>query len=1183
MRLSVLILLTLPIYASQMATGQVREDVVAGLVVDSLQVSPGEQVTLQPFVVANSEQFVLEGRVLQRGEYALDNRFGLLTLIDSTAAGLLVARYRTLPFGFQKSYVLREGLSLEDVADTSNVIEDLEAQSARASQSARDPFGDSKVQRSGSITRGIVAGNNRDVTVESGLRMQLSGEIVDGVDVQAVLTDENTPIQPEGTTQRLNEFDRVFIQIQSRKGTVQLGDFDINYKDSEFARFTRKLQGIHLFSDLPSVRGNEPAVTIDVAGATSRGIFRTQEIEPIDGIQGPYRLEGENGEQFIIIVAGSEVVYLDGVAMIRGETNDYVVDYATGEITFTPNRIVTSDRRINVEFQYTTNQFSRTLTGAAVTANLWPAKNGNARSSFGVTFVREADGDLFNEEFGLTSADSLQIISAGDGLAQRSGAEPVIYDPEAPYVQYIRQLLIPENPESDTIFVAVETRPADSVEVFRVRFTRVGSRNGSYVRLGRGVNGILYEYRGAGQGEYEPVRILPKPANHNVLDFNGRLEPIQNVELFGEWARSFNDQNRLSSFDGVDDIDHAYKTGIRIKPIPVSFGFAERGHVEGEGFRRQIGANFESFDRIRPVEFGRKWNLNARSVSATGGVLNAGDEEIDEANLAVYFNPQLFVKGEIGSLDLAGAFKGRRNAAEFGLVDRVSYLIESISSDDNVLAEQGSWFRQKGALQHPIFGGRFTPRFEFEQERREQRAASTDSLTMASLSFTEYRPGISWGAERLEASLLMEFRDEQDWAEGELRDASKAWTYQTQFNYRPGTVFNTDGSVGYRVRRFSEYFRTNLRREDAESVLLRWNTQWRPAKKAIELTTRYEASTERTPTLQEIYIRTGPELGQYVWEDVNEDGAIQIDEFLPERTPNEGAYVKTFIPSDSLSSIISVRARVRLQFEPSRIWGKEAAGLKKILRQVSSRTTFEVQEKSREEDIAQIYLLSLDKYRSSLNTLNGRIRFSQDLLLFRSIPKIGLDFRFNQLRSLSELAAGEESRFLNVWSVEGRFAPTRKWGFKMRAETEDNRLGSEAFASRRYDIEGIRLEPEISFSPTNTLSFVGSSDWAKKTDNTGDRTASVLKLPFEVRLRKIRKAQVSARFEVAFVKLEGEALGLSLFELTDGRGAGTSYLWGLNGDYTLNQFLRLSFAYDGRSPADAPTLHTLRVQMSALF
>ncbi len=1155
----------------------------SGVVTDSVRVEAGEVIELSPFIVSGSETIELDGRTLLPAEYVLDYRFGLLSLVDSVAAGLIVVRYITLPFSFEDVYQLREMLELGAVADTSRVIEELEAQAAREVRAVRDPFGDSKVQRSGSITRGIVAGNNRDVTVESGLRMQLAGEIVDGVEIQAVLTDENTPIQPEGTTQRLNEFDRVFIQIQSRRGTVQLGDFDINYQKAEFAQFSRKLQGIHVFSDLPSVHGNQPALSIDVAGATSRGIFRTQEIEPVDGIQGPYRLEGENGEQFLIIVAGSEVVYLDGVPMVRGETNDYVIDYATGEITFTPNRIITSDRRISVEFQYTTNQFSRTLTSSSVTANLWPGANGNPRSSFGVNFIREADGDLFNEEFGFTPADSLQIISAGDGLAQRSGAEPVLYDPEAPYVHYVQQLVPSTEIDNDTIYVAVDARPPDSVQVYRVRFTRLGARQGSYVRLGRGVNGILYEYRGPGQGEYEPVRVLPKPANHNVLDFHGRIEPIRNVELFGEWGRSFNDQNRLSTLDSSNDIDYAYKSGLRIKPVPISFGFEERGHVEDEVFRRRIGANFESFNRIRPVEFGRRWNLNARAVSATSGVLQGGDEEIDEASAAVYLNTKSFIRGEAGRLDLGGLFTGKRTSAELGIEERVAYYLESIQSEDATLSEDGSWFRQRGSVSHPLLGGRLVPRFEFELERREQRAAGTDSLTLSSLAFEEYRPGISWLAEKLEAGFQMEYRDEDDLAEGQLQNASHAWTYQTQFNYRPGNVFNTEGSVGYRVRRFSEYFRTNLRREDAESMLLRWNSQWRPFSRSIELTTRYEASTERTPTLQEIYIRTGPELGQYVWEDANGDGAIQIDEFLPERTPNEGAYVKTFIPSDSLSSIINVRALVRLQLEPARVWGKDAGGLKRILRQVSSRTTFEVQEKSREDDIARIYLLNLDEYRSSLNTLNGRLRISQDLLFFRSIPNIGLDVRFNQLRSLSELAAGEETRFLNVWSVEGRYAPSRKWGLQLRAETELNRLGSETFASRRYDIDGIRLGPELSFSPSNVLSFTGAAEWARKNDNEGDRSASVLKVPFETRFRKIRKAQITGRFEVAFVDLTGEAFGLSLFELTDGRGAGTSYLWGLGGDYTLNQFLRLSFSYDGRAPAEAPVVHTLRVQMSALF
>ena len=70
---------------------------------------------------------------------------------------------------------------------------------------------------------------------------------------------------------------------------------------------------------------------------------------------------GQNGERFIIVIPGSEAVYEDGQRQTRGETNDYVIDYATGELTFTSNRLITQDKRVTVEFQYRTNEFTRTI------------------------------------------------------------------------------------------------------------------------------------------------------------------------------------------------------------------------------------------------------------------------------------------------------------------------------------------------------------------------------------------------------------------------------------------------------------------------------------------------------------------------------------------------------------------------------------------------------------------------------------------------------------------------------------------------------------------------------------------------------------------------------------------------------------------------------------------------------
>ena len=105
-----------------------------------------------------------------------------------------------------------------------------------------DVFGP-QLQKSGSIVRGFTVGSNRDLSLNSGLRLQLSGKIMQDVDVTAALTDENTPIQPEGTTQTLQEFDKVFVEINAKKLTATLGDFVLDLTGSEFARLSRKLQG----------------------------------------------------------------------------------------------------------------------------------------------------------------------------------------------------------------------------------------------------------------------------------------------------------------------------------------------------------------------------------------------------------------------------------------------------------------------------------------------------------------------------------------------------------------------------------------------------------------------------------------------------------------------------------------------------------------------------------------------------------------------------------------------------------------------------------------------------------------------------------------------------------------------------------------------------------------------------
>lgn len=395
---------------------------------DTLDLLQRQPYALRSFVMPGSEAIYLDGTRLDTTAYRLDYRFGRLWIdgLVPDPRRTLVAVYRTWGFTFRDDYrrrVLARPAGQE--ADSTGALTVVE-EAGQASERPADAYSGVQLQRSGSISRGILVGNNRDATVESGLRLQVAGPVAEGIDVQAVLTDENTPILPEGTTQRLDEFDRVFIQIDTQQGTAQLGDFDLRFDGSEFARVARKLQGITVFGDLPQTSSAALAGGhVAVAGATARGIFQTQDLEVVDGVQGPYRLVGKSNERFIIVIPGSEEVYVDGVRMTRGETNDYVIDYATGEVTFTSNRLIREDNRITVEFQYRTTEFTRTILGTQADMALWRRDDGTGRARLGVTFLREADGRQFDEEFGLTDEDEALITALGDSTAQRSGATRV--------------------------------------------------------------------------------------------------------------------------------------------------------------------------------------------------------------------------------------------------------------------------------------------------------------------------------------------------------------------------------------------------------------------------------------------------------------------------------------------------------------------------------------------------------------------------------------------------------------------------------------------------------------------------------------------------------------------------------------------------------------------------------------
>ena len=1111
---------------------------------------------LRSFIIPGSVTVSAHGVVLDSTEFVLDHRFGRMWIPSVAPDDTAFVVYRAWNLGLQDTYRLVRPYT-PDQQDTLR-----HRQHARATREVNPGY---TLRHSGSITRGVLAGNNRDAIIESGLRLQLSGQVARNVRVQAILTDESVPIVPEGTTQRLEELDRVFIEIAAPQGTAQLGDIDISLDESVFGRLTRKVQGVGLNANLSGA-------SVKAAAATTRGIFHSLDVPIIEGVQGPYKLSGAANEPFIFVIPGSERVYLDGQLLERGETRDYTIDYATAELSFTASRIMRDEYRIAIEFEYRTTEFTRTLVASDGAVALARRADGTPRIKLAASFIREADSQSFDQEFGLTADDRAVLESVGDGIAQRDGATPVAYDPDNLFTHYQKIDTVLDG-QLQTIYRAVTTRPSGAV--YRVQFSRVGTGQGDYVRKGQATNGIVFEYAGYGQGDYAPVRVLPRPIHQQMLDLRGSFSPIRHVEVFGEWARSLYDRNRFSRLDSEDDSAPAYTGGLRLEEIPVRWGTAS-----GSVTRRNTSANFTAFGRIKPVEFHRLWLLPAERST-----LQSLSENIDEVELAWQPTAQSGVTGTVGRLEQGLAFTGTRQEYNLQLneagLPQASFQVHLIANEADSVS--GSWLRQRGRLEYSAWNGRITPGVDYKYDRRLKRV--NGKTTSDSRNYWQLSPELNLEGKLGSVGARLDYRDRRDWDNGTLYDGSQATTVSLTFDLQSSRVYAAEGRIGWRTRKYSDFMRKVRGLTDEQSLVVLWSGRLRPWKQALQVNWFYETMSERAPVLQEIYIRTGPELGEYVWEDANGNGVVDLDELIPETTQDEGVYARTLIPSDSFQSVTGLQARLSVTMDPARIWRNVPQGWKKRLSNIVLRTRLHIQEKSRTPRTSDVYLLRLRRFRNEEHSLKGLMSVSQDVWLFRANPRFGLDGSWRMLRSLSALAAGVESRTSDHWQLHLRWKPHAFWGLRMKWAQNHKVTGSESFASRRYDIAATEFTPEVLFSPRSNLTFSLSTAYAVKNAHTlGD--ATVWKLPLETHYSRAGRWNVTARMEWATVQIRGtgsRSSGLAHYELTDGRGEGQSLLWRLNAWMQITRILRATLTYTGHSPHEARAIHTARVQLGAVF
>ncbi len=1005
------------------------------------------------------------------------------------------------------------------------------------------------------MIRGFTVGTTKDFTLNSGLRLQLSGRLAEDLEVVAAITDENTPIQPEGNTERLEELDKVFIQVKHPNAIGTFGDYQLQRKQGEFGVIDRKLQGL-----LGEFRYEDYDAYVSVAG--SKGKFHSLFFYGSDGVQGPYRLTGINNERDIIVIAGTEKVFIDGIEMRRGEANDYVIEYSNAQIFFTPQRLITSASRINVDFEYTDRRFSRNFFAGGTGAKFFDNKLG-----LRVQYLREGDDQDAPIDISLTESDKEILQNAGDdrNSAVKSGVSLAPPDSSGNPKGIYRELDTLINGQNYKVYIYDPGNPAS---IYNVSFSVVSAGKGDYVRESFGV----FRFIGIGQGIYMPFIFLPMPEQKQVGNVVLDLAPYEDISLSLEMAGSLWDKNRLSSLSESDNGGYARNVFLAVKPVHIEFGNINFGRAGITYKDRFLDQRFTTADRINEVEFNRNYNIITSAEQQS--------EQLREIGLNLLPIEQIKLSSTYGYLKRGDDFKSKRSNSLFQFTDNSTYLFNYNFDyvEAKNLSLKSKWGRHKGGAFYKLWI--FKPGIDFLAENKLDRRNNQDSLVAGSLKYNEYIPQIALlDIEGLKFDVKYSFRDDHFPINGVMIKESDSRTQFYELEYSGIKEVSTTLNLTFRNKKYTEELK-KLGYLNNETVLMRSQTRlslWEP----LDWDLYYEVSTQRSAKLEKVFVRVEQGTGNYKYlGDLNNNGIA--DEFEFEYTLYEGDYIQVLLPTETLYPVIDLKASTRWKLTLDKLI--KPTGFASFLRPISTETYLRVEENSREENYKNIYLLRFSSFLNPLTTIRGYNLIQQDIFAFENSQEFSVRLRYSQKKSLNQYSGGIENGYLRERSLRLRFKMIEEVSNQTDIVFTDDNIDASEISNRRRKITGSNAATEFSYRPERNIEVVFRLKVGRSED-TYPANPTVIDLNSElIRFNLAFAGTGRLRVEAERVELNTNTLENFLpFELTAGNNIGKNYFGRLNFDYRIMANLQSTISYDGRWPGLGRVIHTARAEVRAFF